>query len=72
MIGLRTVLPNAKIINFEDEGEGILKADLVINALLSQSNVPQVFSGEKYYISNKVFMFYSPIKIKDKVTKIFL
>ncbi len=72
MIGLRTVLPNARIINFEDEGEGILKADLVINALLSQSNVPQVFSGEKYYISNKVFMFYSPIKIKDKVTKIFI
>ena len=24
MIGLRTVLPNAKIINFEDDGEGII------------------------------------------------
>ena len=29
MIGLRTVLPDAKIVNFEDDGEGILKADLV-------------------------------------------
>ena len=29
MIGLRSVLPNAKLINFEDDGEGILKADLV-------------------------------------------
>ena len=72
MIGLRTVLPDAKIINFEDEGEGVLKADLVINALLSQSGLPHVFSGEKYYISNKIFMFYVPIHIKDNVEKIFI
>ena len=36
MIGLRTVLPDAKIVNFEDDGEGIIKADLVFNALLAR------------------------------------
>ena len=29
MIAIRQVIPNAKIINFEDDGEGIYKADLV-------------------------------------------
>ena len=67
MIGLRTVLPNAKIVNFEDDGEGQLKADLVINALLSKNDLPQVKAGEQYYISGKTFMFYEPIKINETV-----
>ncbi len=53
MIGLRSVLPNAKIVNFEDDGEGILKADLVFNALFKENELPQVHAGEKYYISGK-------------------
>lgn len=72
MIGLRSVLPNAKVINFEDDGEGILKADLVFNALYENSELKQVKAGEKYYISGKTFMFYTPIKIKDKVQNIFI
>lgn len=72
MIGLRSVLPNAKIINFEDDGEGILKADLVFNALYHQNDLPQVKAGEKYYIAGKAFMFYHPIVIKDKVKRIFI
>lgn len=72
MIGLRTVLPNAKIINFEDDGEGILKADLVFNALYHENDLQQVYSGEKYYISAKTFMFYNPITIKEKVEKVFI
>lgn len=72
MIGLRSVLPKAKIINFEDDGEGILKADLVFNALYNQDDMPQVKAGEKYYISGKTFMFYKPIKIREKVKKIFI
>lgn len=72
MIGLRSVLPKAKIINFEDDGEGILKADLVFNALYSESELPQVKSGEQYYISGKTFMFYEPIEIKEKVKRIFI
>lgn len=72
MIGLRSVIPNAKIINFEDDGEGILKADLVFNALYNQNDLPQVKAGEKYYIAGKTFMFYQPIVIKENVEKIFI
>ena len=72
MIGLRSVLPNAKIVNFEDDGEGILKADLVFDALFKENELPQVHAGEKYYISGKTFMFYNPIEIKDKVERVFI
>ncbi|CUO45428.1 N-acylneuraminate cytidylyltransferase [[Eubacterium] contortum] len=72
MIGLRTVLPNAKLINFEDDGEGILKADLVFNALYHEGDLPQVKAGEKYYISGKTFMFYKPIEINEKVERVFI
>ena len=72
MIGLKSVMPRAKIINFEDDGEGVLKADLVFNALLHEEDLPQVRAGEKYYISGKTFMFYEPIMIKEKVEKVFI
>lgn len=72
MIGLRSVLPNAKIINFEDDGEGIIKADLVFNALFCATEYSQVYAGEKYYIAGKTFMFYNPIVIKEKVKRIFI
>ena len=72
MIGLRSVMPDAKIINFEDDGEGAIKADLVFNALFHEEDLPQVKAGEKYYISGKLFMFYNPIKIKDKVKRVFI
>ena len=72
MIALRSALPNAKIINFEDDGEGIAKADLVINALFHNENDGHIYSGEKYYISGKTFMFYEPIAIKERVEKAFI
>jgi spore coat polysaccharide biosynthesis predicted glycosyltransferase SpsG len=72
MIGLRSVLPNSKIVNFEDDGEGFIKADLVFNALLNKSDFPHVYSGEKYYISGKTFMFYKPITIKERVERVFI
>lgn len=72
MIGLKSVLPNTKIVNFEDDGEGIIKADLVFNALFHEDEYPQVYSGEKYYISGKTFMFYEPIEIKGKVERVFI
>lgn len=72
MIGLRSVLPKAKLINFEDDGEGQIKADLVFNALLSDNDLPQVKAGEQYYISGKTFMFYEPIEIKEKVERVFI
>lgn len=72
MIGLRSVLPDAKIINFEDDGEGIYKADLVFNALYHESGLSHVKTGEKYYISGKTFMFYKPIAIREKVRRVFI
>ena len=72
MIGLRSVLPDARIINFEDDGEGAMKADLVFNALYSESVLPQIKAGEMYYISSKTFMFYEPIKINEKAERIFI
>ena len=72
MIAIRQALPNAKIVNFEDDGEGIYKADLVINALYQDTDLSYVKTGEKYYISSKLFMFYEPIKIKEKVEKVFI
>ena len=72
MIGLRSVLPNAKIVNFEDEGEGIIKADLVFNALFEDEDFPQIKAGERYYICGKTFMFYQPITIKEKVKRMFI
>lgn len=72
IIGLRTVLPKAKIINFEDDGEGIIKADLVFNALFSYSNFPHVYAGEQYYIPGKMFMYYRPIVIHDDVKRILI
>ncbi len=72
MIGLRSVLPKAKIINFEDDGEGQIKADLVFNALYSETDLPQVKAGDQYYISGKTFMFYEPIVIKEQVQRIFI
>lgn len=72
MIGLRSVLPNAKIINFEDDGEGAQKADLIFNALYHDAEVPQMYAGEKFYICGKTFTFYEPIKIKEKVERVFI
>ena len=72
MIGLRSVLPNAKIINFEDDGEGAVKADAVFNALYHGCPYPHIYSGEKYYIASKLFMFYKPIEIKEHVKRVFI
>ena len=72
MIGLRSVLPDAKLINFEDDGEGAYKADLVFNALYHDMNIPQIYAGEKYYISGKIFMLYNPIKIREKVKRVII
>lgn len=72
MIGLRSVLPHAKLINFEDDGEGIQKADLVFNALYEDREFPQIHAGNQYYICGKTFMFYDPIKIKERVERVFI
>ena len=72
MIGLKTVLPNAKIVNFEDDGKGAHKADIVINALFQEQELPHAKVGEAYYICDKSFLFYKPIKIKEKVQRVLI
>lgn len=72
MIGLRNVLPNSKIINFEDDGEGNTKADLVINALYPTKDTKNIVGGEEYFIANKLFMFYKPINIRSNVKNVFI
>lgn len=72
MIALKQANPNIKLINFEDCGEGIYKADLVFNALFQERELDYIKVGEKYYISPKLFMFYEPIAIKERVKKIFI
>lgn len=73
MIGLRSVLPeNAKIVNFEDDGEGIIKADAVFNALYDKSEYENVYSGEKYYICPKSLLLYNPIEIKENVKNVLI
>lgn len=72
MIAVRTALPRAKIVNFEDGGEGASRADLVFNALFSEEDGPNVRAGEKYYIASKLFMFYHPRPVRDKVRDVFI
>ncbi len=73
MIGLRSVLPeDCKVVNFEDDGEGTTKADLVFNALYAEDDAPNVRAGEKYYIASKTFLCYEPIEIKEHVERVFV
>ncbi|EOS35244.1 hypothetical protein C808_05023 [Lachnospiraceae bacterium M18-1] len=69
---LRSASPDIKIINFEDEGEGVYKADLVINALYQNCKYHNMKVGERYYIAPKLFLFYSPISIKKEVETVFI
>lgn len=72
MIALRNCMPQAKIVNFEDSGEGIYKADLVFNALYQETSIPHIKGGEEYYIASKLFMFYEPVEIKEHVENVFI
>lgn len=65
-------ISSAKIVNFEDCGDGCRYADLVINALYDESNMSNVKCGQDYYVIPKAFLLYKPIEIKEQVTKIFI
>ncbi len=72
MLALKNSNPAKIIVNFEDDGEGVLYSDLVINALYENPTIPQMKAGDKYYICPKTFLFYEPIKIKEKIENIFI
>ncbi|WGW00502.1 cytidyltransferase [Vibrio sp. YMD68] len=72
MIALKDCNPAKKIINFEDDGEGVLYSDLTVNALYENPTLSQMRAGEKYYICSKTFLFYSPIAINESVRSVFI
>ncbi len=72
MSALRSALPNAKVVNFDDNGDGCKKADLVINAFDERSIFSNVLTGWQYYICSKTFLFYQPIMIKEHVEHIII
>lgn len=72
MTALRSEVKGAKIVNFEDLGEGAAKADLVINSLISKATMPNCHAGVRYYISPKLFSCYKPIDIREQVSHIFV
>lgn len=69
---LRELLPNGKIVNFEDEGNGAIFADKVFNALYEVESAENICAGEKYFIASKLFLLYQPIKIKENVKNVFV
>ena len=72
MTKLKSAMPQTKIINFEDEGEGARQADLVFNALYEDAFSENVKVGEKYFIASKLFLIYDSIKIREKVQDVFI
>lgn len=62
----------AKIINFEDDGDGVYHADLVFNALYSKEMAPHIKAGEKYYIPGRLFMFCEPVAVRSEAGHIFI
>lgn len=72
MLQLKENMPETKIVNFEDCGEGSYLADLVINALYQDAHASNVKIGEKYYIAPKMFMLYEPITIRTVVKDVLI
>jgi CMP-N-acetylneuraminic acid synthetase/spore coat polysaccharide biosynthesis predicted glycosyltransferase SpsG len=63
----------AKILNFEDLGEGSKKADLVINALYpQQESTSNVLVGSKYFCLRDEFIYINKIDHKKEVDTVLL
>ena len=67
MMAVRQALPQAMLINFEDDGPGARMADAVINALYEKSELSNVYTGVPYFIASKLFLMYEPISIAERV-----
>lgn len=72
MSALRVALPDARIINFEDDGPGAAMSDLVFNALYTSGRLPNMQTGERYYIPGKLFLLYRPIRIREAVERVLI
>lgn len=61
----------ARIINFEDLGEGRYMADAVINALYEQNeDAPNIFWGDRYYLIRDEFLLESPKEFQERAKEI--
>lgn len=60
----------AKIINFEDMGEGRKQADAVINALYEGEKEPNVYWGDKYYLIRDEFLLEPPRSFHERVKEV--
>lgn len=72
MTSLKESIPAAKIINFEDIGEGAELADIVFNALYEEKGAANVKSGAEYFIASKLFLLYEPIEIKENIKNVLI
>lgn len=72
MQALRAAAPDARLVNFEDDGEGSQCADRVINALYETSPEPNVCTGSRYYILPKLFLLYEPVPIRREVRDVLI
>lgn len=72
MRALRSSAPKARLVNFEDDGEGARYADNVVNALYETSQIPNVSTGSQYYIAPKLFLLYEPISIRPEVKDVLI
>ena len=70
MQSLKVAAPNARIINFEDEGDGASCADYVINALYENSSESNAICGSRYFIIPKQFLIYHKIDIGERVKNV--
>ena len=69
---LRNSMPKARLVNFEDDGQGASKADLVFNALLPNEKYGNMYCGDKYYICDESYIIVKQKPIEEKVGKIFI
>lgn len=61
----------ARIVNFEDMGEGRYFADAVINALYEkEEETSNTYWGDKYYLTRDEFLLESPRSFQEKVGEI--
>ncbi len=45
---------------------------MVFNDLVERKTADNIYTGIKYYIANKTFLYYSPIQIKETVKRVFI
>lgn len=69
---LRERMPDAKIVNIDDVGEGSIKADAVINSMQDEKTLPNQYYGSDCFIIDRRFLMYEPITIDENIKCVFV